>query len=342
MNPLVSVIIPVYKTEKYLEACVLSVINQTYKNLQIILVDDGSPDNSSAICDRLSVQYDNISVIHKKNGGLSDARNEGTKKADGEFLLYLDSDDTLVENAIELMVNKIIEDDSDAVYPDRYYKVYENSGKKKLCYHFPKKLMYNNPVEFGKNVLIEKCCAWRSHSLLYRTKIIIDNNVVFPIGYTGEDVVFNLHFFKYATKISFITNVTVNYLKRSGSITSTYNPNFFNTIIFIDSIAEKFLIDTDNTDSETIAKLDSMFMRMSIVYMKDIMSEKNKLDDHEKKKQFMDIINNERFKQAQHSKLAKPFFSNRFAKYFFIIMYFLIRRKLYKLAMFTTKSASIF
>ncbi len=92
-NPLISVVIPVYKVEKYLRECVDSVINQTYKNLDIILVDDGSPDKCPAICDEYAEKDTRVRVIHRKNGGLSAARNSGIDIARGEYITFIDSDD---------------------------------------------------------------------------------------------------------------------------------------------------------------------------------------------------------------------------------------------------------
>ena len=101
-KPLVSVIIPIYKVEKYLRASIDSALNQTYENIEIILVDDGSPDACPQICDDYAEKYDNIKVIHKKNGGLSDARNHGIEASSGEYLYFLDSDDTIDSRAVEL------------------------------------------------------------------------------------------------------------------------------------------------------------------------------------------------------------------------------------------------
>lgn len=96
-NPLISVIVPVYKVEKYLNKCVESIVSQTYKNLEIILVDDGSPDNCPAMCDEWAKKDNRIKVIHKENGGLSDARNKGIEVATGEYIMFVDSDDYLDE-----------------------------------------------------------------------------------------------------------------------------------------------------------------------------------------------------------------------------------------------------
>ena len=112
---LVSVIIPVYNVEKYLEKCVLSVLNQTYKNLEIILVDDGSTDSSSELCEKLKTLDNRIIVVHKINGGLSDARNAGLNVCKGDYIFFLDSDDYIKSNTIEILTNIMYKDNSDLV-----------------------------------------------------------------------------------------------------------------------------------------------------------------------------------------------------------------------------------
>ena len=112
---MISVIIPVYNVYAYLIECIDSVINQTYMNLEIIMIDDGSNDGSSELCDKIAFKDDRIMVIHKENGGLSDARNVGISKANGEFLFFLDSDDILDKNAIKCMVDFCDDNDVDIV-----------------------------------------------------------------------------------------------------------------------------------------------------------------------------------------------------------------------------------
>ena len=107
-TPKVSVIIPVYKVEAYLSRCVDTVINQTLKELEIILVDDGSPDNCPAICDEYALKDERIKVVHKTNGGLSSARNAGLRIATGEYIFFLDSDDWLELDGMELLYNTAI------------------------------------------------------------------------------------------------------------------------------------------------------------------------------------------------------------------------------------------
>ena len=107
MNELVSIIVPVYNVEKYIKKCVDSLITQTYSNLEIILVNDGSPDNSGKICDEYAQSDSRIKVIHKANGGLSDARNTGIDIAEGQYIFFLDSDDWIDCQCIEKLHNLI-------------------------------------------------------------------------------------------------------------------------------------------------------------------------------------------------------------------------------------------
>ena len=103
MYPKISVVLPVYKVEKYLKRCIQSICVQTYRNLEIILVDDGSPDSCPEICDELAKCDSRIRVIHKENGGLSDARNVGTAYATGEYITFVDSDDDVTETYVEYL-----------------------------------------------------------------------------------------------------------------------------------------------------------------------------------------------------------------------------------------------
>ena len=106
MNPLISVIVPIYNVEKYLARCVDSIVNQTYKNLEIILVDDGSPDRCPQMCDDYAEKDSRIKVVHKKNGGLSDARNAGMAVATGEYISFIDSDDWIDLETYDLVLEK--------------------------------------------------------------------------------------------------------------------------------------------------------------------------------------------------------------------------------------------
>lgn len=131
MQPLVSVIVPIYNVEKYLDRAVESIVSQTYGNLEIILVDDGSTDSSAVICDRWQEQDSRIRVIHKENGGLSDARNAGLDIATGEYIVFVDSDDFLADLFVEVLWNQLSETDSDVAFCT--YQVVEGEERPEFC-----------------------------------------------------------------------------------------------------------------------------------------------------------------------------------------------------------------
>lgn len=124
---MISVIVPLYKVEQELERCVSSLVNQTYSNLEIILVDDGSPDHCPAICDKWAERDHRIKVIHKENGGVSTARNAGLAAARGEYIAFVDGDDFLPENALQILYERIIKDGSDLVI-GKHIDVYEDGS----------------------------------------------------------------------------------------------------------------------------------------------------------------------------------------------------------------------
>lgn len=130
-EPLISVIIPVYKVEKYLDRCVNSVVNQTYKNLEIILIDDGSPDNCPQICDQWAEKDNRIVVIHKKNEGLSSARNTGLKIAKGKYIGFVDSDDWIELNMYKRLYDILCTYNADMSICDYQFDTYERSVKMK-------------------------------------------------------------------------------------------------------------------------------------------------------------------------------------------------------------------
>lgn len=124
---LISIIIPVYNVQDYLDECIKSIINQTYKHLEIILVDDGSPDKCPEICDIWEKKDGRIKVIHKSNGGLSSARNAGLEIAHGEYISFVDSDDFLPNNAIEILYSRICQDNKIGIVSGQIYRYKDNS-----------------------------------------------------------------------------------------------------------------------------------------------------------------------------------------------------------------------
>jgi glycosyltransferase involved in cell wall biosynthesis len=217
--PKISVIIPVYKVEPYLRQCIDSILTQSYSNLEIILVDDGSPDNCGKICDEYAEKDNRINVIHKENEGQAAARNTGINKATGEYLTFVDSDDWVAPDILELLYTSLISNNAD-VSCCGYYLAYSNMYKTFNCSN---KILVLNREQAIEQMLLNKnvfCSVWGK---LYKKSLF--DVIRFPCGISyGEDaaVTFNV--------LSIIECVVSNnipkyyYRQRKGSLVSmNYN-----------------------------------------------------------------------------------------------------------------------
>lgn len=221
---LISIIVPIYKVELYLEKCLESILNQTYKNIEIILVDDESPDNCGVICDRYKEIDERIRVIHKKNGGLSDARNAGLKISKGKYILFVDSDDYLQIDLLENVYKYIVANDLDLVCFN-YSTVNENYEKGESCILDIEDRIYslNSDIEF-KKYLIKNIYSYKdgveAWNKLYKASIIKDNELKFTYNNEifAEDLLFNLSYLIHVKSVGTISNSYYNYLLRESSI----------------------------------------------------------------------------------------------------------------------------
>lgn len=228
MQPLVSVIVPIYNVEKYLNQCINSIINQTYKNLEIILVNDGSTDSSLEIC--YSYNDERIIILDKKNGGLSSARNIGLDNATGEYIYFLDSDDWISEECIEDLVILIKKEKVDIVQCN-FEKVY-NEDYQKIDDKEESITIYNN-LEFLENMQTEEYfVVWNK---LYKSTLW--NNIRFPEGKIHEDV-FTTYKIAYQTNtIAVFTKILVFYRQRPNSIMSSMYT--INRLDLLEALEEK-------------------------------------------------------------------------------------------------------
>lgn len=211
-HPYISVIIPVYNVINYLDRCLNSVVNQTYKNLEIILIDDGSTDESGFLCDKWKEKDERITVVHKENGGLSSARNAGLDFATGDYVGFVDSDDEINVNYFESFIKSI--HDSDLVV-GRLVRI--ENGSRKEAYDFTNRNI-SNFLSLLSNILLEKndcsCCT-----KLFKKNII--GNYRFPCGSTNEDFAFLLQIlFNHNGNISFSEKSEYYYYMNENSITT--------------------------------------------------------------------------------------------------------------------------
>lgn len=217
-DKLLSVILPIYKVENYIEQCVKSIVQQTYENLEIILVDDGSPDKCPEICDTWAQKDDRIKVIHKENGGLSDARNAGLKMAVGQYIAFIDSDDWVDVNMFEKAMQALEEHHADIAAVNVYY-AYED-GRKEVRNPEVQKLVYSNPEAMQK-LLEESVFQQTVWNKVYRRSVIQD--IEFPKGKLNEDEYWSYRAFANAGKVVYLNEALYYYRQREGSIMSAFN-----------------------------------------------------------------------------------------------------------------------
>ena len=217
MNPVdtakISVIVPVYKVESYLDKCISSIVNQTYANLEIILVDDGSPDNCPAMCDAWAEKDSRIRVIHKPNGGLSDARNAGIVVATGELMAFVDSDDRNAPDMYDYLYQRLTEDNSD-IAACGVQMVREDKTQSRMLTQEGNCVL--NQEEAMRAIIEESWLKQPVWYKLYKTDLIRD--ILFPMGKCHEDVFWSYQAVGSAKKVSVSDHVGYYYLQRGGSI----------------------------------------------------------------------------------------------------------------------------
>lgn len=248
----VSFVIPVYKVEQYLDRCVKSIANQTYQNIEIILVDDGSPDTCPILCDRYAAKDNRIKSVHKKNGGLSDARNYGTKEATGDYLIYVDSDDFWMhDDDLEKLVKIALQNpDVDFIGfncsyyysdKDRYspWSLYDNSLST------PKEK--NEAVRLLTSTSSMVMSAWVK---MMKREFIVKNKLYFIKGQLSEDIPWFINLLDSCKKCMFV-NLNVYAYRQGVAESITHNigeRNVVNLIAIIESELKK--IDTRSFDKE--------------------------------------------------------------------------------------------
>ncbi|MBR2712095.1 MAG: glycosyltransferase family 2 protein [Bacilli bacterium] len=232
-NELISIIIPVYNVEQYLKRCIDSVTSQTYKNIEILLIDDGSTDNSGQLCDDLSKTDNRIKVYHKKNGGLSSARNMGLKKIKGKYVYFLDSDDTIDLNCIEEMYNAAIANQCDIVITP-YINI--KDGKEKQYF----KIMNSKVMDIKaalKEMLLSNYFDVSACGKLYKINVV--NNIEFPIGMLCEDNGTTYKFVMNTKKVYYLNKTFYKYYVNSNSImTGSFNFKKYDLIILTDTMCK--------------------------------------------------------------------------------------------------------
>ena len=215
-----SIIVPVYKVEEYLCECVDSILNQTYADFELILVDDGSPDRCPEICDQYAATDARIRVIHKPNGGLSEARNFGIQAAKGDYLVFVDSDDAMMPDALEKL-SKCTES-----YPDIIITELYNTTDMRLDRIAQKNLFALLQMKDEHSVISfvfrKKAHSWASVQYILRRQMVVEHHLQYDVGYYHEDMGWTPRLFIHAKHFAFYNQIWyVRRMNREGSITNT-------------------------------------------------------------------------------------------------------------------------
>ncbi len=219
MKPLISIIVPVYNVEKYIEKCIDSLLEQSYKNIEIILINDGSSDNSHVICDNLKEKDNRITVIHKTNEGVSKARNTGIDAMHGDFVTFVDGDDYVSTDFIEVMYNAIEKTGAD-ISTCGHYRV-DFDGTLKQVYHLsdnPDEIIVLSGEESIKNMFYGKTCSASSGSKLYKKHIF--SSLRYPNYVMGEDTFIVYHAFKQSAMVAHTNKPLYFYVQQQMSVTN--------------------------------------------------------------------------------------------------------------------------
>lgn len=241
---MVSLVVPVYNVKDYLAECLDSLVNQSYKRIEILLVDDGSTDGSGAVCDRYAGKDTRIRVIHKANGGPSSARNTGIENAKGQYLMFVDSDDRVHRDMVKVCLKNAAED---------RVLVFDHTSDPAL---FEGEIGDVPFAEYNVKHFMEFFCADYVHSpisKLYRTDLIRENKVRFPEGISlGEDFLFNLRYFRCAPEKYLVLQRPLYYYRvdREGSLSSSFRPDLLQNQKMVFEALKDFLTDMRIWDAE--------------------------------------------------------------------------------------------
>lgn len=275
-----SIVLPVFNVEKYLERCIKSILEGTYKDLELVIVNDGTKDDSENIIIRYLEKYNNITYIVKENGGLSHARNVGYTYAKGEYIAFFDSDDYIEKDMYEKLMAKVKDYNYDIVVCDLYME-YEQTGKKIYVGSNVEKEYKdveedNNEINIRKEIMENIYIA--VHNKIYKKELIektFENGMPFVNGMYYEDIVYTYSILQNTRSISFVKEPLYYYVQRIGSISNNYDKKLYDIITSVEMLIENAVENNRFEDYKEI--LEYIGIRyMYGTFMKRIAKTKNK------------------------------------------------------------------
>ena len=320
MDDLISVIVPVYNVEKYLSQCIESIINQTYKNLQIILVNDGSTDESLKICNEYKEIDKRIVVIDSVNKGVSNARNLGIEASYGKYITFIDSDDFFDLEFCENMLKNIKNTDADCVICG-YKRIYPN--KSEIIVNSPFQTI--NEMEFLEKILEVQSGLGFCHMKLWRSEIIKNKNIRFKQELlVGEDALFCMQCSEYIKKICLLDKPLYNYRFNDQSLVRKFDKKYANKYLKSMKETEKYLLDKYKNNLKISEKINNYITyHVLLIIVNYCFNPENKLSFLKQIDLLKQICNIEEFKKAIEKCNYKGFSLSR------KITVFTIKKKVY-------------
>lgn len=300
--PIVSIIVPVYKVEKYIEECISSILEQTFTDFELILVNDGSPDRSGQICDELALKDNRIRVIHVENGGVSSARNIGIENARGQYIQFVDSDDTMDRTMTEKLVGNIVKYKSNIVICG--YKLLKNDIVQNREYDLDKSVCLMDKKVFFGNIGYFLCDLNYTNppwNKLYCREIIESNKIRFNknISY-GEDLLFNLAYFDKCNSYIILFENLYNYMFRDtqNSLETSFKREMYeNQMQLYQAVVE--LIKQYDVYTKNNKLYLSTYLANRVVYcLKMLVHKDNNYNDIERKGIIIKMVNNEEVRNS--------------------------------------------
>lgn len=244
--------------------------------------------------------------------------------------MFLDSDDTLEKHAVSDMYKIIVDENSDAVYPNTYIKVFEKDASRVQATHFTNEMFSRDPKIFALDILIGKGRARRSTAVLYDLDVIRKNSIRYLNGRISEDFFFNLDYLSAASAISLYDKPSLNNLKREGSISSSYFESFFDTILEMDKCVDKFIcsIDSNLYKANISGKRDSLLFRNLMIYVINVMGDKS-TSYNKRVQKCIAMMKHQRFQEALSSRIEIPYFEGKIKRYYMKVLLQLVNIKMY-------------
>ncbi len=295
MKDLISIIVPIYNVEKYLNKCIESIVNQTYENIEIILIDDGSNDNSGIICDEYAKKDNRIIVVHKENGGVSSARNKGLKIAKGEWISFVDADDWIEQIFCQTLLNKVTQEQADIALCG-YNRITDNRIEK---INANNQEVFLNSNEYLVKSLNPQTGFGFCHMRLIKKEVLksISFNERIEVG---EDALFNIQLSTYIKKAVFLKQPLYNYRINNQSVVKRYDENYANKYLKSMKIIEEYIWQEYNEENEENIEIKQNYYNfvayhIMLIIVNYCYHPDNKMCNAQRKNMLKEVINNDLF-----------------------------------------------